>query len=287
MVIRNYQEDDWKQIEEFNDLTVLRYRYNEDFVKENIFCAIDEKQQILGVGHIAYDYKNKMQLDISINHIVDDTESNIIWDSILFKLIERAKLIKSEQQFDKLIISQYCYANDTEEINKMLSYGFCVINNCLVMKYDLTNEIPSVDVPKGIVVKENRFEDDESFYIYQKTMREVFDCENWSNNRLRWTMHGPGWNNYGAFDGEELVAGVMIWDITNIKSATEEIFVTEEYRNRGIARYIITETLKSLKQEGKEVATLSVFGNNKPAISLYKSIGYSMMDVMIEIGLEI
>lgn len=55
------------------------------------------------------------------------------------------------------------------------------------------------------------------------------------------------------------------------KSATENIFVLPEWRRKGIAKAVITEALKFLKNKGKSEATLSVFGDNGRAISLYKS----------------
>lgn len=79
----------------------------------------------------------------------------------------------------------------------------------------------------------------------------------------------------------------MTWMITKERSATEDIFVLPEWRSKGVAKYVITEVLKYLKSQGKSISTLSVLGDNKPAISLYNSLGYRMFGVMIEFGYDI
>lgn len=57
--------------------------------------------------------------------------------------------------------------------------------------------------------------------------------------------------------------------------------------SRMFANAFITEVLKYLKEKGKAMATLSTDGDNKPAINLYKSLGYRMYSVSIEFRYDV
>ena len=80
-VIRNYLIEDADKIGNFDKVLELSYRYNGDFKSENIYCAVNEEGDILGVGHLEphdtwaliikedmpSDYIYKLWLGISVN----------------------------------------------------------------------------------------------------------------------------------------------------------------------------------------------------------------------------
>ena len=54
------------------------------------------------------------------------------------------------------------------------------------------------------------------------------------------------------------------------------VAVLEEYRNRGLARRLMTEAEDIMVQAGAERVSLEVAVKNEAAISLYKSMGYAV-----------
>lgn len=58
------------------------------------------------------------------------------------------------------------------------------------------------------------------------------------------------------------------------------IAIAQEYRGIGLGKYMISEVIKSAKKEfgvGLKVIQLEVLDNNKPAIALYKKMGFKII----------
>lgn len=58
------------------------------------------------------------------------------------------------------------------------------------------------------------------------------------------------------------------------------IAIAQEYRGIGLGKHLISEVIKSAKKEfgpGLKVIQLEVLANNKPAIALYKKMGFKII----------
>ncbi|MBM7662615.1 GNAT superfamily N-acetyltransferase [Bacillus mesophilus] len=298
--IRNYVENDAVEIGSFDFMAMLAYQYNGDYQAENIFCAQDEEGHILGAGHLVpdqtwlllgkadqpADFIYKLNLDISINHNRPGSER--VLEDLFISLVSRAKQLRAEHPTKKISISHTIESDDLEEIDFYLSKGFIVRRNHLIMKRDLTEPIPEQSLPKHIKIINWKMKTQEEEEQYLKA-EEAADADglSWSINTLRWTKAGAEWDTFTAFEGEKVIGSVMTWGLGADRSATESIFVLPEWRRKGVAKAVITEALKFLKKQGKTEATLGVFDENAGAISLYKALGYKMLSINIEFGLEI
>ncbi len=298
-VIRNYSIEDADKIGNFNKLLELSYSYNGDFKSENIYCAANEEGDILGVGHLEphdtwalitkedmpSDYIYKLRLGISVNFELEPPES--LRDELLEALLMRAKELKKMHQGKKIRLIKYIASEDNAEIDYLLSKDFAAYRTSFVMKRDLTDEIPDAPEVDGINVVNWKIatEEEKKQYLDAEAKSNAGVC--WSLNQLSWYSFGPEWDTFTAFSGDKVVGSTMTWMITDERSATENIFVIPEWRKKGVAKLVITEALKFLKNRGKNIATLSVFGDNKPAIALYKSLGYKMYFTNIEFGFDL
>ncbi|WP_234032869.1 GNAT family N-acetyltransferase [Paenibacillus faecalis] len=54
----------------------------------------------------------------------------------------------------------------------------------------------------------------------------------------------------------------------------EDVFVREPWRKRGLAKYLLTQALRYLKENQLQHASLMVLTTNKSALSLYESVGF-------------
>lgn len=297
--IRRYTIDDADQIGEFDKLAELAYRYNPDFLPDNILCAVNTDGEILGVGHlephntwhligkvnVPGDFIYRLKLDVSINPNL--TSPDNLREVLIKRLIERTKEIK-KQCPDKMIrVIVWLSSDDYEEIDFFISQRFVAYDTNLIMKYDLSKDIPTVPKPDGVTVLHNKMESEEELQQYHDAESTAFLGVVWSLNYVRWMKNDPTWVDFSAFYGNKLVGNTMTWTISDERSATEDIFVLADWRNKGIAKYVVTESLKYLKKQGKTVATLSVYGNNRPAISLYWSLGYRTFGVNMEFGYDL
>jgi len=81
-----------------------------------------------------------------------------------------------------------------------------------------------------------------------------------------------------AKDGNKVVANTSIELQSFKKSHIGEfsIAIRDEYRGIGIGKYIMAEVLKLAKKDlpGLKIFQLEVYENNKPAIALYKKMGF-------------
>lgn len=224
--IRNYSENDADKIGRFDKILELSYRYNPDFVPENIFCAVNSDGEILGVGHlephdtwnlinkddISPNFIYKLVLCISLNPQFLHFEN--IKEGILKKLIDRAKEIRGKYPEKKIRVFRWLSSEDYNEIDFFLSQGFVAFQNSLVMKYDLSQEIPDVLKPEGITVTMCKMESEEELKQYHEAESIAFSGIAWSMNLLRWYRGGPEWMCFSIFSKNLLVGSTMTWMIT-------------------------------------------------------------------------
>lgn len=62
--------------------------------------------------------------------------------------------------------------------------------------------------------------------------------------------------------------------------------VAPSYRRKGIGKLLMEESLKHLKENGIEIATLEVLSDNEKAASLYKKTGYEVVDTVEFLNLK-
>ena len=85
-----------------------------------------------------------------------------------------------------------------------------------------------------------------------------------------------------ARDGNKIAGNTSIekqnWRRNHVGSFA--IAIAKEYRGIGLGKYLISEVIKSAKKEfgaGLKVIQLEVLVNNKPAIALYKKMGFKIV----------
>nr|WP_259545078.1 GNAT family N-acetyltransferase [Heyndrickxia oleronia] len=271
-MIRNYKDKDADKIAEFDFMSMLAYRYNGDYELENIFCAVDSEENIYGVGHIVpdqtwlvidninkpSDFEHKLNLDISINEEIESPQS--IQADLLTCLLKRAKELREKYPEKKVRVIHYIPSEEIEQIDFYISKGFDTRRTHLVMKRDLTKDIQDYPLPMNLRIKkwEMASQAEEEQYLKAEARGDLYGVS-WSLNHLRWTKNGKEWDTFTVFNDNEVVGSVMTWGLGKERSATENIFVLPEWRRKGIAKAVITEALRFLKNKGKSEATLSIF----------------------------
>ena len=290
--LRNFCKDDAKNIATIDMLSMLSYMYNPDYKPENIFCAV-EKSNIIGFAHISPEYDwNNLQDDtcedfvIKYNICLVDNSNITLKNDLLNSLIKRARELKQLYPHKNLVLNNWFDSTNIDELSYYLSSGFQVGKSCFVMKYDLSKELKVVNKPNGIFFEPLSFADSDNLNNYHRVLRAVFNCQTQSKNYFNWAKNGPERQVYGAYHNNNLVASITTWRISENHSATEDIFVVPSWRNKGLAKYMVIDALKQLKQQGKSSATLSVFTDNSPAIKLYESLGYEIDAVMLGITMD-
>jgi GNAT superfamily N-acetyltransferase len=156
-----------------------------------------------------------------------------------------------------------------------------------MVRPDLDN-IPDLPLPEGVEVRQVR---PEHYKTVWDAMKEALrDERSFSEDRygdvafekeLKEPIFSPEiWQI--AWAGSEVIGGVHNYIKREENKAlgrkwghTERIFVARGWRKRGVARALIARSLKVLKDQGMEAATLDVDTENPSgALRVYESLGY-------------
>ncbi|MFC7394353.1 GNAT family N-acetyltransferase [Scopulibacillus cellulosilyticus] len=296
VIYREYGPGDAVKIGSFNKELESAYLFNNDFKPENIFLATDKKNQVLAIGHLepysflekngeTKTYVSHFRINIVQNPMYSIDES--VKDGILTKLIKRAKEIKKcHHKTIKLYVS--LPNQKTNDIDYFLSKGFCHNETAFIMRRDLTKPIDT-DFPRynGVDVSHWKVETEKEQLKYLQAQKDSEIPELWSKEKLVWFKSRPNWHTFTAFYQGNIIGSVMTWELGENISMTEQMFILPHWRQKGIARQILTDALVSLRDKGKTEVLLGVLSHNKGAINLCKSAGYHLIETYLQFSLTI
>lgn len=293
IIIRNYQEKDLEFVQQRDFLLWLKIQYHSDYINENIFTAVDENTNVIGVASLSFHSSwhamdkhilHKLQYDIAID---EDSQCAVLAKSLLMdKIIEKYNAYKKEHSSKKICTCGWCDADEIGEMQFLLTKGFAMSSVVPVLKYDLTKEITHYEIPENIIIEQYTLNENTIDKFIEATAIADDDVPD-SKGALSFRSGGQGFKIFVATDSGKIVSAITLWDIGEGRSATENIFTIPDYRRKNIAREIIATGLQSLKDSGQKIATLSMNGENLNAMKLYLSIGYELMYNLIEMRYEV
>lgn len=87
-----------------------------------------------------------------------------------------------------------------------------------------------------------------------------------------------------CYEENEKIVGYVFFkymnnDVDGIGYLIDGLYVEREYRNRGIAKSLINEGLKIIKNEPIEYIDINVMIKNKTALKLYESLGFEILSL--------
>jgi ribosomal protein S18 acetylase RimI-like enzyme len=175
--------------------------------------------------------------------------------------------------------------------------GFNHYQTCYTLRRDLSEPIPDLPMPDGVQIQSWRMETEAEQQAYLEAYDEAFGDEGKSLAELQHFMKSEYWSvgtTFVAFANtrsadNRVVGSVAIWYHPDSVCAgkTEAVFVTPEWRRRGIARYLLKESMRYLRECGLAYAELEMDSVNKPALGLYQSLGYRVYKDEISLGLPL
>ena len=275
-IIKPYNESYLSQLERIDAFIVLQLKYHGGIKAENVFCAI-VNDIVVGVGMLIIFQGSRAEFSV----YSDDPD---VKQALIERLITR--FIELRKESDSKLVLRVCrFSNEFDDIQFLLSKGFRTDSTILFLKRDLSGEISHYPIPDDVEIRPYEF-DNESMLKYIKAaedsgllpLKDIHDS---------WFRTGaPGFACYTAFYKDDIVGSVTIFDVSEVRAATEFIFVAPIYRRKNIARELIATALFESRSRGKKEASLTVYGSNSPAINLYLSMGYSLAGSLIELKLS-
>jgi GNAT superfamily N-acetyltransferase len=281
------------------------FYYSPGFDKgKNILCAVDDKGAHVGhamvcLGHIHRRLGTRMLwMDLRVDPTLENNDFGTGWalrDQLLARITARARELAANLDTPTMLYATY-FTRGEASAEYLKSRGFEPFERIIQMRRDLGRPIPSLEPPVGVEVRPWRMETEVEQRRYLDAHDAAFANEGKRLEELRHFMRSSVWaggTTITAFDGDRVVGSVMAFFNPDLSrnpervGATEYVFVRPEWRRRGIARYLLARTLHYLRDREMAWASLEVLADNRPALSLYRSMGYETWREEISLGVPL
>lgn len=268
----------------------------------NILCAVDGADTHLGHGFVYPAHIHKglnarlIWMDLRVDPALGGEEGGLGLE-LRDRLRERAtsRAYELAARLDRRAMLYVTYFSQGEaSIAYILSRGYAPFERILQLRRDLAPDIPELPLPEGLVVRPWRMETEAEQRRYLEAYDAAFADEGKRLEALQHFMQSPMWQGgttITAFEDDRVVGSVMAFFDPDAErnpdraGSSEYVFVRPEWRRRGIARYLLAETLRYLKARGMVYASLEVLAENGYAIALYESLGYKLWREETSFGL--
>jgi ribosomal protein S18 acetylase RimI-like enzyme len=257
---------------------------------KNVICAVDDAGKLAGYvpvyPHLVHDagVPHLVWANMMINRDINNPDD--LRDLLLKRAMELVKGLTAAVPGHRTRLTFQYHVSEVEAINYVLSKGAAHVDSVMRMTNDLSGEIIPVAIPRGIEIKYWRMETEAEQRAYVDARNEAFPhmpvtLPDWQHI-LRAVIGDTG-THVAAFDNGELVGCVSVyWDEADNrlrgKAAgwTENVFVREAWRGRGIVDCMISKALLYLKEHGLTEAQLDPGASNKRAMRAYERMGYKV-----------
>lgn len=255
------------------------------------FAVLDTKggePSVIGFSRVSWYTGKDARLYSQTCYLLSEWRDLGIWPGMVRQNERRLQDIASGHPF---VHQRFLQAWATEAQAKWISVlegeGYQAVRHFHNMLHRL-DAIPEQQVPEGLEVRPVQAEHYRSIWEAQKEVnQELFEYvgENWTEERYQsWLAdqsHTPQlWQV--AWDGAQ-VAGMVLPRIDKGENQglgrkrgyTEHVFVRRPWRQRGLAKALVVQSLQVLKEQGMEEAELGVDSENESgAFGFYSRLGY-------------
>ena len=255
-------------------------------------CVVAERGgAIVGYARVEWaDARDGERTYSTILIAAPDPDRPAIIDALFDGAEARAAEISVGQATDlPRILDAFASGADTEAIAATERRGYLVVRRGYEMVRPHLDAIPDVPIPPGLEVRPVRPEhlraiweaDVEAFRDHWGAASDD-SPEAWERFRADPLADPTLWRV--AWDGDEVAGQVRAYvdPEANARTGrltgwTESISVRRPWRRRGLARALLADSLRAIRDRGMEEAALGVdAGNETGALALYESLGFEV-----------
>ena len=313
VTIVNYRERYQSDVEQLHAEMARQLASHADVVKESACVALSDGA-FAGVGFLADTTPYRAQTGeravrylraefAAIPGSETEAEASVL---LLEELQYRFDRLRRDDR--RTILRLWVKAEDTAYTELLFDEGFRVGNVMTVMARTIDETDEWLEEPAETVGDEDRgpayepvkWRGDEftEASADEVTIREFFESgDEWeqyfavnarsfgepdSENEMRFRLRNPDAHVWVAIADDRLVAAVSTWPFAEGVFATENIFCDPLYRRKGITTRLLRYVFGKLYDAEARCARLTVYGDNLPAIALYRKLGYSVAYELLE-----
>ena len=280
--VRPYRSEFEETVKNLSHKAWILFKYNRDYDHQRMSCVFNEDGNLICVGYLRHgiaDSHDVFEVEMPTNELALNRMDEV--RAALFPtFIETCQKLRNPNKKTKLVAWKDFYGDRAFYEGK----GFSHFQTYYIARRSLEEPVPEVRTPVGVHVKYHPMESREERIQYTELENQFYQGVVYrSVNMLEWMMGGPELHTISAFEGDALVGSVMCWQT----GAVERLFVIPRWRKKGLGRLLITKGFEyHLKNGRNEVETL-VHEQNKEAMSLLESMGYTFPVKLVLMSMDI
>lgn len=259
---------------------------------QDVFCAFDGQtllayapvyMQLIEDGPAEFPHVAWVEIKSDFGLAEPQTVKDALLDRLILRAREQAASINGRPT---RMTFEY-RSSETPAAAYVLARGFQYQESVFLMQRNLDKPIPAAPAPEGLTVRRWKMTSEEEQRAYVAARNECFPEAPITLASWQYMLQAPHWSSgvmIAGFDGEELVGTVSAYwiDEENQHLArpagyTEDVFVRAPWRGHGLARALIIEGMRFLKEHNLRDARLAVKALNENALSIYQALGYQVM----------
>lgn len=290
-------------IRKLDELMFLEIQYHADVLKNTICIALYDGE-FTGAGFLIAGptYLQLGKQDLPYYHLhaeykaVVGTECEVEASTEMLKHLKLDFCKLQDRYYDKrLILRLWCGGSESAYMEFLMYHEFRAmkVTPILVKSLDMGQMKRELQISEFLYRLDKKLEiceikpqeDEKLMRAYMNANGSAFEVED-SENELRFRLASPKSHVFAVMRGNEVIASVTTWEVSKNRAATENIFCIEKYRNRGVTTALLEYVFDYLRENGYHEASLTVFGDNQPAVQLYFKLGYELLATLVEMHYE-
>lgn len=236
----------------------------------NVRCACGADGGLL--AYAAY-YPQPEQAWVHLLSRADLAEADAIKDRLYDWLVERAR------RDGQARLAFQCFAQEDEYIRYARRVGADCAYSVHTLRRPLDQPIPDCPPPVEFEIRYLRMQTEAEQRGYVAARNECFPGANVTLEDWQFLARSPWWEHgacVAGFAGGTLAGSVAVfWEPGSLDGSTEYVFTRPAFRGKGLARALLAESLRYLKEHGLAAAVLEVKADNESALALYRGLGYA------------
>ncbi|MWC31221.1 GNAT family N-acetyltransferase [Paenibacillus sp. MMS18-CY102] len=260
----------------------------------NVYCAFENgrmvaKGQVEIMNTVPPDRPSdsKHAIYLNLKTVPERANDSLLLEAVYHHLYLRALELK------RALPSEYgtnlCVGNaasETANNHFFVQKGYRHLNSLFSMKRDLNEPIADLALHESFRFSHWMMDTPEEEREYLELDAEIWTSAPIGIEKLARHKNQPLWKSMIVRQGETIIAGLMAWEEDG-EGEIEDVFVREPWRNRGCAKYLLTQALHDLKSHGLPSANLMVLTANHAALSLYEGVGFGVVSEEIRYYIEL
>ncbi|MBN2252890.1 MAG: GNAT family N-acetyltransferase [Kosmotogaceae bacterium] len=264
--------------------------------RKNIFLAVDNGRVVgfvrfLTRQNFSMEHFHHVWLDITLDGGADSSLMSLLYETALPSIVDTTSNLFPAAGTKICVRIADC---ESEKRDFFSNTGFTHWMDFEYMERDLRSEIISHPFPSGLTISKLKPRKSPEILKYLLAEQSCFQDSPLEYKFLHYFFNRVEWKTEGlilaSLDTKGNIAGsVMLYPDNRDNSVfhTEEIFVVERWRNKGLARALLAESLEYLKRMGKDRAFLSVTSDRTSAKKIYEEAGFRFLYKREVLAIEI